>query len=563
MMVGTLLNKRYEILEKIGEGGMAKVYKAKDHLLNRFVAVKVLKDEFTKNAEFVEKFKAEAAAAGSISHSNIVNIFDVGSEDNINYIIMEYVNGRTLKELIIQNGRLDYNRALDFGIQIAKALECAHKNNIIHRDIKPQNILVTDEGFIKVTDFGIAKATNSVTITNSNKVIGSAHYFSPEQAKGSFVDGRTDIYSLGIVLYEMVTGRVPYDAESPVSVALKHLQEPVVPPIYLNSNVPEGLNNLILKAMEKEPIGRYQNIKDMLLDMQRIKNNTNYKVDFKNSEDEYTKIMTPVNEIMDEEDDEDQEDEGIKTNKKKLAAILIPLAVLVIAVGIFAGWYMSQKPSLSPTSIFSSDTTVPNIIGLSEADAKKAVKANHLNFVVAAREKSDKPAGTVFACSPDEGKGVKTNMDVRVYISSGTSSNTVPDLTGIDMTSATDMIKNNGFVLGKVDHKFSDTIPKDSVISQTPTGDTPSDPGTKIDLVVSSGPEIKYTTVPDLTNVTLEQAKALLVNSNLKLGSQIVIPTDNKTFDGKVANQSTTPKSQVKEGSVVDVSYFVYTEAGA
>lgn len=559
-MVGTLLNNRYEILEKIGEGGMAKVYKAKDHLLNRYVAVKVLKDEFAKNAEFVVKFKAEAAAAGSISHSNIVNIFDVGSEENVNYIIMEYVSGRTLKELIIQNGRLDYNRALDFGIQIAKALECAHKNNIIHRDIKPQNILVTDDGLVKVTDFGIAKATNSVTITNTNKVIGSAHYFSPEQAKGSVVDGRTDIYSLGIVLYEMVTGKVPYDAESPVSVALKHLQEPVVPPVYLNSNVPEGLNNLILKAMEKEPIGRYQNIKDMLLDLQRIKNNTHYKVEFNNTEEEYTKVMTPVGDNKDEEDYEDEEDGNTKTNKKKLAAILIPLAVLVIAVGVFAGWYMSQKPSINPIS---SDTTVPKIIGLSEADAQSAVQANKLKFVEAGRQKSDKPAGTVIACSPDEGVSVKTNSDVRVFISSGPAETSIPNLVGIDITSATDMINNNGFALGKVDHQFSDTVPKDSVIKQTPAGDSPSTPGTKIDLVVSSGPEIKYTIVPDLTNVTLDEAKTLLTNANLKIGNQIVIPTDNQALNGKVATQSTTPKSQVKQGTVVDVSYYVFTEGGA
>lgn len=556
-MVGTLLNNRYEIREKIGEGGMAKVYKAKDHLLNRFVAVKVLKDEFTKNAEFVEKFKAEAAAAGSISHSNIVNIYDVGSQVNINYIVMEYLNGRTLKELIIQNGKLDYNRALDFGIQIGKALECAHKNNIIHRDIKPQNILVTDEGSIKVTDFGIAKATNSVTLTNSNKVIGSAHYFSPEQAKGSYVDARTDIYSLGVVIYEMVTGRVPYDAESPVSVALKHLQEPVVPPRYINSNVPEGLNNLILKAMEKDPIERYQNIKDMLLDMQRIKNNSNYKVEFNNAEDEYTKIMSPVNELAEDE----EEDGGTKMSKKKLALILIPLAVFVIAVGLFAGYYLSKKPSLNPIS--STNTTVPSIKGLMEDQAKNEVIANHLQFQVVQREKSDKPEGTVIALSPDEGTTVKVNSEVRVYVSSGVNQTNIPDLKGIDISLAPDIIKNDGFELGKVDHKFSDTVPKDSIISQTPEADTPSDKGAKIDLVVSSGPEIKYTTVPDLFNVTLDQAKTLLTNSNLKIGSQIVIPTDNKAMDGKVANQTPAPKSQVKEGTPVDISTYVYTEAGA
>lgn len=560
-MVGTLLNNRYEILEKIGEGGMAVVYKAKCHLLNRFVAVKVLKDEYSKNAEFVDKFKAEAAAAGSISHSNIVNIYDVGSQDNTNYIIMEYVHGKTLKEIIIQNGKLDYNRALDFAIQIGKALECAHKNNIIHRDIKPQNILVTEDGSIKVTDFGIAKASNSITITNTNKVMGSAHYFSPEQAKGSFVDARTDIYSLGVVLYEMLTGRVPYDAESAVSVALKHLQEAVVPPKSININIPDGLNNLILKAMEKDPIRRYPNIKDMLLDLQRIKNNSNYKVELDSTEDEYTKIMDPV--IDENYDDEDEEQP--KMSRKKLAFILIPLLILLIGVGITTGWYITSRKNTpkTPTDISNSDTTIPSIINLSEADAKKAVEAKGLKFVVVSREKSDKPEGTVFACSPDEGSSVKTDSEVRVYISSGVSQINIPGLTGIDITSATDIIQNDGFKVGKVDHKFSDTVPKDCIISQSPDPDTPAAKGATIDVVVSNGPEIKYTTVPDLNGVTLDQAQTLLKNANLKLGSQIVIPTDKPELNGKVVNQNPAAKSQVKEGTVVDISYNVYTDAGA
>ncbi|MDF2675230.1 MAG: serine/threonine protein kinase, partial [Clostridiales bacterium] len=354
-MIGTLLGNRYEILEKIGEGGMAIVYKAKCHLLNRFVAVKILKDEYSSDKEFVDKFKAEAAAAGSISNSNIVNIYDVGSQDDVNYIIMEYVNGRTLKEVIIQSGRLDYNRALDIAIQIGKALECAHKNGIIHRDIKPQNILVTDEGIVKVTDFGIAKAANSATITNSNKVMGSAHYFSPEQAKGTFVDARTDIYSLGIVLYEMVTGRVPYDAESPVSVALKHLQAQVLPPKNININLPEGLNNLILRAMEKDAISRYQNIKDMLLDLQRIKNNSEYKVELGNAKDEYTKIMSPV-----VDNTENFEGEEItKKNGRRTLLILIPLALLVIIAGFTSGWYFkSRKATLNNPAITSNEVKI-------------------------------------------------------------------------------------------------------------------------------------------------------------------------------------------------------------
>ncbi|EET86940.1 serine/threonine protein kinase [Clostridium carboxidivorans P7] len=270
-MIGTMLGNRYELLEKIGEGGMALVYKAKCHLLNRYVAVKILKEQYSDDKEFVEKFKREATAVASLSDNNIVNIYDVGTQGDINYIVMEYVNGKTLKQIIREQGKIPTAKTANLAIQIARALDCAHRNNIIHRDIKPQNILVTNEGVVKVTDFGIAKASNSVTITNSSKVMGSAHYFSPEQARGSFVDCRTDIYSLGIVIYEMCTGRVPYDADSPVSVALKHIQEPVIPPKQLNENIPDNLNKLILKAVEKEPIKRYQTIKDMLTDLRKNK----------------------------------------------------------------------------------------------------------------------------------------------------------------------------------------------------------------------------------------------------------------------------------------------------
>lgn len=250
-MIGTVLSNRYKLEEEIGVGGTAVVYKAKDILLNRNVAVKVLKGEFSDDEDFVSKFKREATSAASISDTNIVNIYDVGTEGKINYIVMEYIDGKTLKEVIKEQGKIGPKALVGVAIQISKALDCAHRNNIIHRDIKPHNIMVTKEGLVKVTDFGIAKASNSVTITSTNKVLGSAHYLSPEQAQGKQVDCRTDIYSFGIVLYEMATGKVPHDADTPVSVALKHIQEPVDPPRNLNGSIPNSLNNLILKCLEK------------------------------------------------------------------------------------------------------------------------------------------------------------------------------------------------------------------------------------------------------------------------------------------------------------------------
>jgi eukaryotic-like serine/threonine-protein kinase len=554
-MVGTLLGNRYEILEKIGEGGMAEVYKAKCHLLNRFVAVKILKEEYSGDKEFVDKFKAEAAAAGSISHSNIVNIYDVGSQDNVNYIVMEYIQGRTLKEVIIQSGRLDYNRALDIAIQIGKALECAHKSGIIHRDIKPQNILVSDDGTVKVTDFGIAKAANSVTITNTNKVMGSAHYFSPEQAKGTYVDTRTDIYSLGIVLYEMVTGRVPYDAESPVSVALKHLQEQVVPPKQINTNLPEGLNNLIVKAMEKDAISRYQNIKDMLLDMQRIKNNSAYKIELEKSSDDHTKIMSPITPVSD-----DLEEGTTQKSGRKILLILIPLALLVIIAGFFSGWYLkSRKETPNNPTITANVVTVPNILGMNEQDAEKAVKDRGLKFEVVQREKSDKPPGTVISFSPEAGASVKANSEVKVYISSGTQTVEVPALKDIDLASAIKMIENNGFLIGKQTFEFSDTVPKDSIIKQTPEGGSQAEKNTKIDLVISKGQEIKYSTVPDLKGRSLTEAEGLLASAGLILGKKTTLETSDENQNGKIVNQRPNPNTQnVKEGSSVDVTYYVY-----
>ena len=268
-MIGEVLGNRYELMEKIGEGGMAIVYKARDNKLSRLVAVKILKKEFANNKDISDKFKKEATAVANFSDANIVNVLDVGHEEegNMDYFVMEYVSGKTLKELIVENGKLNYTVAISIAIQIAKALECAHKNNIIHRDVKPQNILVTESGVVKVTDFGIAKSSTSATITNTTTIMGSAHYLSPEQAKGTFIDLRSDIYSLGIVLYEMVTGVLPFDGESPVTIALKHIQSEPIEPKKYNSSIPDSLNNLIMKSISKETINRYQNCRELINDL--------------------------------------------------------------------------------------------------------------------------------------------------------------------------------------------------------------------------------------------------------------------------------------------------------
>ena len=558
-MIGTILGSRYELLEKIGEGGMAIVYKAKCHLLNRYVAVKILKEEYSNNIDFMEKFKREAASVASLSSHNIVNIYDVGHEREINYIVMEYIKGKTLKQIIVENGSMKYDQVIDYGMQIAKALECAHKNNIIHRDIKPHNILITEDGTVKVTDFGIAKATSSVTITNTSTVMGSAHYFSPEQAKGSFVDCRTDIYSFGIVLYEMTTGRVPFDAESPVSVALKHIQQPVIPPKELNGNIPGNLNKLIVKAIEKEPIKRYQTAKEMFLDLQRIQNNSSYSIATSSMENEYTRIMEPVN-VLDHEKGEMSKSTNNKINKKNKTKIIISLAIILIIVLGSALAYIITKGGSGKDPTAQGKIVVPKIVGLDKDEAQELVKKLGLNFSVADEENSTQPKDTVTRCYPEEGTEVNPNQEVRVFISKGLETFSVPKVIDLDKISAKAIIENNGLQLGTITEEFNDSIPIGTVISQSPIEDSPVQKGDKVNLVVSKGPEVKLTKVPDLSGLSLNDADRILQNKNLKLGSKKVIVTNDKSLDGKIVNQDIPANTEVKEGNAVGVSYYKYQE---
>ncbi|MCY6372363.1 Stk1 family PASTA domain-containing Ser/Thr kinase [Clostridium ganghwense] len=570
-MIGAMLGNRYELLEKIGEGGMAEVYKAKCHLLNRFVAVKILKNQYSDNVEFVDKFKQEAASAASLSHNNIVGIYDIGSENSINYIVMEYIDGKTLKQIINEQKVLKYNEAIMIAIQIAKALECAHNNNIIHRDVKPHNILVTREGIIKVTDFGIAKATSSVTITNSDRIIGSAHYFSPEQAKGSFVDCKTDIYSLGIIIYEMVTGRVPYDAESPVSVALKHIQEPVIPPKEINPDIPESLNTLILKAIEKEQYKRYQKAQDILLDLEKIKQNPDVEIVVDGSENEYTRIMKPINESAEindkfsqDEEDEYLEDEGMKISGKTKKIIVGSLAALaIVIIGFVSAFVVSQKKLSTGSEVAKKGkVTVPNIIDFSKEKAQKEIEALGLRFVTTS-ESSDKPKGVVIKCYPVAGTEIdKSEQDeIRAIVSSGPRVSAIPNLFEIEFEEAKGYLKAYNLNLGKVSHEYSN-VEKGRVCKQSPEAGTEVGNDNSVDLVVSKGPEVKYVKVPNLINKNFDEAADMLDRAKLKLGSVTKIKTSDESLDGIVSVQSIKHNSTVKENTSVNISYYVYSDKG-
>lgn len=576
-MIGEILGNRYEIEEKIGEGGMSIVYKARCNKLNRYVAVKVLKKEMSDKEDIVNKFKREATAIATLSDNNIVNVLDVGSQDDINYIVMEYVHGKTLKELIKQFGKLNYETAITIAIQIAKALECAHKNNIIHRDVKPQNILVTEDGLIKVTDFGIAKSTSSATITNTTTIMGSAHYFSPEQAKGTLVDNRTDLYSLGVVLYEMVTGKVPFEADSPVTIALKHIQEEVVPPKQINSKIPESLNQLIIKAMEKDPAMRYQNARDIINDLQKVKEDPNAILDNvdDNQENEHTIIMSSVNTSDnskssnkaledeyyddDEEDDEyddDYYDEDEYDGKKK------SYKNLIIGVAIVVGLFLLGLGAFAISSGFSGTKTVkvPDLKGMTLEEAKKAIEDAGLEYVDAGTEKSEEEEGVVIKFDPEAGKEVQKGSEVRVITSAGVTKIKMPNLieeTQADAKATLDKLNLTNY---KIVEEFSDDIEKDKVISTKPAKNEEITEDVEITIVVSKGKEIKKKIIPQLIGMGRDEAVSALTKLNLQYEVKTE-ETNIKDQDGKVIKSSHPNGTEVVEGSTVTITIGKYVES--
>lgn len=586
-MNGIVLGNRYELLEKIGEGGMSEVFKARCNKLNRFVAVKILKKEFCNNPEIVEKFKGEATAIAALSDNNIVNILDVGTQEDINYIVMEYVKGKTLKDVIKQVGKMNYETGISVAIQIARALDCAHRNKIIHRDVKPQNILVTEDGVMKVTDFGIAKSSTSSTITNTSTIMGSAHYLSPEQAKGSFIDCRTDLYSLGVVLYEMVTGTVPFQADSAVTIALKHIQEEVVPPKKLNSKIPDSLNKLILKAMEKEPSKRYQSAKEMIADLQKIKDNPNARIDDDDDDNEHTIIMSAVTEEIakqndikkndavsvdddydddyDDDDyddyddyDDDDEDEKPKSKKKgsknnlKKIGIGIACAVMVILLGTgiygLAGMLGSGK-----------EVEVPNLKGMDVDTARNTLEKLNLILVEAGEETSEEyPEGTIMQMNPEAGNKVKENTQVRVIVSGGENKLKMPDVTEYDFNKAKDMLEKLGITNIETVEDYSDNVNKGEIISQTPAKDTEISKDDKVTLVISKGAKIKYINVPSVVGLSESAAKEKLSNNGVYNISTQTGKTDDISKNGTVISQSDS--GNVKLGVTITLTIGQYEE---
>lgn len=508
----TILGNRYEIIRKIGDGGMAFVYEAKDRLLNRIVAVKVLRPEFVDDEEFLAKFKREAEAVANISHPNIVNVYDVGCDGKVNYIVMEYVDGQNLKEIIKNEGTLDEYTALDITKQIAKALSAAHKKGVIHRDIKPHNILISSEGRnVKVADFGIAKAATNSTMTNIGSIIGSVHYFSPEQAKGKPVKNNADLYSLGIVLYEMLLGKVPFKGDSPISIALQHINEDIEFSSEEKTQIPQSIRTLIKKLTEKSPEDRYQSSEEVIEDIEYIEQNID--LDFIKQYDDFATRRIPPVEIVNnstsstkdkktfkEKNDKNEESKPLffknktknndvynrKPNKKKSngskGAIVGVVAVVILAVvGVVTnGFGLLNKNS--------DVIAMPNLINMSLEDANKTINKLDLKLTINERHDVDVERNHVISQSPSQGTELKKGDLVTIVISLGPEELSVPNLMGYTLNDAKKILEKDGLKLGTISYDYSEVYKEGTVINQNPVVGVGSiKKGDSVNVVVSKG----------------------------------------------------------------------------
>ena len=581
-----VLAGRYEIFEKIGEGGMAVVYKARDKLLNRYVAIKILRPEYVKDTAFVDSFRRESQAAAGLSHPNIVNVFDVGKEGNIHYIVMELVEGSTLSQVIKDNGSLDYKQTIKFGKEIASALALAHKNNIIHRDVKPQNILVTKDGVAKITDFGIAKAATDATIvTQPNTVMGSVHYFSPEQARGQYVDEKSDIYSLGIVLYEMITGRVPFDADNAVTIGIMHMNDDIVPPSKVVDGVPPGLEQIIIKATEKYQSNRFNSVNEVFAALDNVNfitgmidnpkaagyakpaaaaagaasNSINDddvnadELDDEMDEDDLDQLKREKKKAKKQQQKEkrDRKEAKKKANKplKKYKVLAVILAfLLALPVSYLA--YTGINKFLGGSE--SQQVEVPDVTGRTVEQATQILEDAELQLQVGDEVESDTyDAGEIVDQNPPGGQTVEKNSIVRVNICA-LEEGDIPNVVGKSREEAEEAIRAAGYEVGTINHETSSKA-KGTVLSQSPEGGVSAEQDTKVDLVLSDGAKKEEVSVPTLTGKTKSEAKKALESVGLKLGSTSTAES-TQYEKGQVISQNPTPGTKIEEGKSVNIT---------
>ena len=550
ILEGKIIGNRYEILEKIGNGGMATVYKAKCHVLNRYVAIKVLRDEFTTDEEFIKRFNTEAQSAASLTHPNIVSIYDVGNEGNLYYIVMELIQGKTLKEIIQEDGALPWKWSVNIAIQICSALEVAHKNNIIHRDIKPHNIIITEDGIAKVTDFGIAKAVSNSTITAFGTTIGSVHYFSPEHARGGYTDAKSDLYSLGIVMYEMLTGRVPFDADTPVSVALKHMQEEATEPKIINPEIPTAVNKIIIKAMQKDINLRYQNATEMLKDLSMALKNPSG--DFVVTENNNNFATQRINTIYDKSSQpqrrnsntnkDDRQESFIK--KHKVFSIVLG-CILLFIITIFVTNFIIGK-------LTKDDIQVPDLVGMEQSQAQKTVEDLKLKYVKKGEEYSkDVQAGCIISQDPTymANYKVKEGSTITVVVSLGQNTVTMPKVTGMTQEEATSKLEELGLSV-EIEEVNDSKVEAGKVIEQNVKENEEVEAGETITLKVSKG--VEKVTVPDLSGKKEADAKTAIKSAGLK--SKVVTTEDLTKDDGIVVKQSLDAGSEVDKNSTITIT---------
>lgn len=570
-MIQRILARRYELQELIGGGGMADVYKAQDKLLDRAVAVKILHQQYANDAEFVEKFRREATAAAKLAHPNIVNIYDVGEDGGSQYIVMEYVSGPTLKEVIQQKGCLEPIEAVRIAKEIASALESAHRNNLVHCDIKPHNILVMPDGHIKVTDFGIARAVSASTMTYSGSVMGSVHYFSPEQAKGTVITTKSDVYSLGVVLYEMLTGQLPFNGETSVSIALKHLQEEPVSIRQLNPSIPPVLEAIVQKAMSKDPADR-PNSTELYADLNQAKamladRGTSQEAV---SNDPFATRMIPriTPEMMAEQRSErpankpigsredyqpqyqPQEEKSIFKSKSFIAVL-----VGILLMGFFVGSFLSFGKFWS-----SAEINVPDVVGKSSVVAQQILEDKNLRVKIVEANDDSVPAGQVVSQYPEAGAKVKEQRLVTITVSKGGQELTMPDLKSMSRSNAEEKLKKMGLKLGAVFEENAKE-PAGTVINQDPRSGSKITKGQTVDITVSLGEKKKEITVQNYTGLSVDSAKSNLEANGLSLGG--ISEEASTRPKGTVIGQSPSAGSTTTEGGSVSLIISSGSSGGA
>lgn len=584
--IGMMIGERYEILEKIGTGGMSDVYKAKCHKLNRFVAVKVLKQEFSENANFVSKFRVEAQAAAGLMHPNIVNVYDVGEENGIYYIVMELVEGITLKKYIEKKARLSYKEAVSIAIQVSLGIEAAHNNHIIHRDIKPQNIIISKEGKVKVTDFGIAKAATSNTITSN--VMGSVHYTSPEQARGGYSDEKSDIYSLGITLFEMLTGRVPFNGETTVAIAIKHIQEEMPSPKEFVAEIPNSVEQIVLKCCQKSPDRRYQSMGELVEDLKQslinpedsfvvfqdpdeeaatrfISDNEMAQIkrqsERRDSMDEALRLKADVEGDMQEEYGEEDYEDDYDPHVERITTILTVVAGIVICcviiffvgkiTGIFGAGLGKENPSTEESDSLSNETVIMIAVnGKSAAQAQKELKDMGLLTQVTYVESEAYEQNIVISADITAGTEIKIGTTVTLTVSAGTEGKEVPNVVGRSYEDAARILAASGFNVSRAE-SYSSNVEKGNVISQNPVSGQKAPLESTVTITVSMGEEDNKVRVPNLMGCTEDEAVAKLIEADLAVGT--ISPIYSEDFEaGKVCYQSYSLGSYVDPGTAVD-----------